>query len=132
MMSERQVQLDAGRRRAADATVPTVLGSLDQVRAELPIMIDNGGQTFCVVESGEELVAFSTVCPHLLGPLGQSKVRDGVVECPWHGYRYDIRTRKCLSGANLSLPPAPRVRIDTNSRVIVEFATSPPTDTTLD
>ena len=121
MMSERQVQLDAARAPVAENGPPTVLGSLAEVRARLPIMIDDGGRKFCIVESGEELVAFSTVCPHLLGPLGQSKVRDGVVECPWHGYRYDIRTRKCLSGANLSLPPAPRVRIDANSRVIVEF-----------
>ena len=121
MMSERQARLDTFRARVAENTAPRVLGSLAEVRGRLPIMIDSGGRRFCIVESAGELVAYSTVCPHLLGPLGESKVRDGIVECPWHGYRYDICTRKCLSGANLSLAIAPQVRIDKDSRVIVEF-----------
>ena len=121
MMSERQVQLDTSCARVTDSTPPMVLGSLAEVRARLPVRIDSGGQKFCVVESRGELVAYSTVCPHLLGPLGESKVRDGIVQCPWHGYIYDIRTRKCVSGANLSLATAPRVRVDADSRVVLEF-----------
>jgi nitrite reductase/ring-hydroxylating ferredoxin subunit len=121
MMSERQVQLDARRAHMADNPAPLVLGSLAEVRTRLPITMDRGGRKFCIVESEGELVAYSTVCPHLLGPLSGSKVRDGVVECPWHGYHYDIRTRQCVSGANLKLAIAPRVRIDTDSCVVVEF-----------
>ena len=121
MMSERQAQLDASRARVAENSASKVLGSLAEVRARLPVRIDSGGQKFCVVESRGELVAYSTVCPHLLGPLGESKVRDGIVQCPWHGYIYDIRTRKCVSGANLSLATAPRVRVDADSRVVLEF-----------
>jgi nitrite reductase/ring-hydroxylating ferredoxin subunit len=73
------------------------------------------------VESGGELIAYSTQCPHLLGPLGESEVRDGIVECPWHGYRYDIRTRRCVSGANISLAPAPKVMVSAESEVVIEF-----------
>jgi phenylpropionate dioxygenase-like ring-hydroxylating dioxygenase large terminal subunit len=37
--------------------------------------------------------SFSTVCPHLGGPLDDAPVgADGVVACPWHGYRFDVRT----------------------------------------
>jgi phenylpropionate dioxygenase-like ring-hydroxylating dioxygenase large terminal subunit len=36
---------------------------------------------------------FSTVCPHLGGPLDAAAVdAAGVVTCPWHGYRFDVRT----------------------------------------
>lgn len=121
MMSERQMQLDTSRDRIAENTAPIVLGSLAEVCGRLPMTIDCNGQKFCVAESRGELVAYSTVCPHLLGPLGEAKVCEGIVECPWHGYRYDIRTGKCLSRANLSLAIAPRVSIDTDSRVIIEF-----------
>jgi nitrite reductase/ring-hydroxylating ferredoxin subunit len=121
MMSERQTQLDTCRARVAGNLAPMVLGSLAEVRGRLPITINSSGRKFCIIESGGELVAYSTVCPHLLGPLGESKVRDGIVECPWHGYCYDIRSRKCVSGASLSLAIAPQVRIDADSRVVLEF-----------
>jgi nitrite reductase/ring-hydroxylating ferredoxin subunit len=121
MMAERQVQLDSFRTRVQENTPPLVLGSLAELRQRLPITIDSGGRKFCIVESGGELVAYSTVCPHWLGPLGESKVSDGIIECPWHGYRYDIHTRKCVSGASCSLAIAPRVRISADSCVVLEF-----------
>jgi nitrite reductase/ring-hydroxylating ferredoxin subunit len=121
MMSERQLQLDLSRTGMAQTAAPIVLGSLAQVRGQLPLTIDCGGRKFCIVESGGELIAYPTLCPHRLGPLGQSQVSDGIVECPWHGYAYDIRTGKCVTGANLRLAIPPRVRIDTDSRVVLEF-----------
>ncbi len=129
MMSERQAQLDAARPREAQAQdgAPIMLGSLAEVRARLPFTIESGGRKFRIVESGGELIAYAAVCPHLLGPLGESEVRDGIVECPWHGYRYDIRTRRCVSGANCSLAPAPQVRVGADARVVLEFQSSPTT-----
>jgi hypothetical protein len=36
---------------------------------------------------------FSTICPHLGGPLDSAEVdASGVVTCPWHGHRFDVRT----------------------------------------
>src|ERR1700719_1433056 len=120
MMSERQTQLDTTRRRKT-ADAPMILGSLAEVRDRLPLTIELAGRKFRIVESGGDLIAYSTVCPHRLGPLGESEVRAGIVECPWHGYRYDIRTRQCVTGANCELVTAPRVTIGADSRVIVEF-----------
>ncbi len=122
MMSGRQLQLDSVRAGVAENTEPLVLGSLAEVRSRLPLVVSRGGRTFCIVESRGELIAYSTICPHLLGPLEQSKLQDGIIECPWHGYRYNIHTRQCVSGANLSLAIAPRVRIGTDSSVRLEFA----------
>jgi nitrite reductase/ring-hydroxylating ferredoxin subunit len=121
MMSERQVQLDSIRALVEENTAPMVLGSLAEVRARLPLVVSSGGRKFCIVESRGELIAYSTICPHLQGPLEQSQLQDGIIECPWHGYRYNIHTRQCVSGANLILGIAPRVRIDTDSCVRLEF-----------
>ena len=122
MMTERQSQLDRAQPHAAEDRETMVLGSLTEVRARLPITIETAGRKFRIVETGGELIAYSTVCPHLLGPLGESEVRDGIVECPWHGYRYEIRTGRCVSGANCALAPAPQVRVRQDSRVVLLFS----------
>jgi nitrite reductase/ring-hydroxylating ferredoxin subunit len=39
-----------------------------------------------------EFYALSNVCRHVFGPLGEGLVEGRVVMCPWHGWRYDVRT----------------------------------------
>jgi nitrite reductase/ring-hydroxylating ferredoxin subunit/DMSO/TMAO reductase YedYZ heme-binding membrane subunit len=41
---------------------------------------NNGGTT--------RVCAVSNVCQHQNGPLGEGKVVDGCITCPWHGYQY--------------------------------------------
>ena len=38
------------------------------------------------------------VCPHQGLPLDCDPDADGVMQCPWHGYRFDARTGACLRG----------------------------------
>ncbi|HLD77450.1 MAG TPA: Rieske 2Fe-2S domain-containing protein, partial [archaeon] len=45
---------------------------------------------------GGKLCAFANTCPHMSGPLGEGEVENGVVTCPLHGARFDVR-----SGANV-------------------------------
>ncbi len=35
-----------------------------------------------------KLSAINNICKHQNGPLGEGKVIDGCVTCPWHGYQY--------------------------------------------
>ncbi len=37
---------------------------------------------------GNKLAAVSNVCQHQNGPLGEGKVIDGCITCPWHGFQY--------------------------------------------
>jgi nitrite reductase/ring-hydroxylating ferredoxin subunit len=39
-----------------------------------------------------ELYAVQGHCLHLQGPLGEGRLEDSVLTCPWHGWQYDIRT----------------------------------------
>ena len=43
------------------------------------------------------LHAMDGVCPHRGGPLGEATVEGGVATCPWHGWRFDVRSGKCLN-----------------------------------
>ena len=36
--------------------------------------------------------AVSNACQHQNGPLGEGRIVDGCITCPWHGYQYDPRT----------------------------------------
>lgn len=36
--------------------------------------------------------AISNACAHQNGPLGEGRIVDGCVTCPWHGFQYDVRT----------------------------------------
>ena len=42
-------------------------------------------------------------CPHRGGPLDLDAARDGVVQCPWHGYRFVVETGECLDDPKLRL-----------------------------
>ncbi|HXZ87295.1 MAG TPA: Rieske (2Fe-2S) protein [Candidatus Binataceae bacterium] len=121
MMTERQTQLDAAKSGALRRD-PLELGSLDEIRRSLPLIVESAGRKYRIVEVAGQLVAHSIVCPHRLGPLGDCKVEDATIECPWHGYRFDIRTRECVNGARMSLAPAPRVQVESQgARVILKW-----------
>lgn len=42
----------------------------------------------------EKVYAISNRCPHQGGPLFEGKIRNGYVECPWHGYQFGIKDGK--------------------------------------
>jgi nitrite reductase/ring-hydroxylating ferredoxin subunit len=48
-------------------------------------------------------VSLSTVCPHLGGPLEDAPVEEGCITCPWHGYRFDVRTGRSADGRSYRL-----------------------------
>lgn len=39
-----------------------------------------------------KICAISNVCRHQNGPLGEGRIIDGCVTCPWHGYQYSPET----------------------------------------
>lgn len=56
-----------------------------------------------VVDVNGEPCVIAARCPHRLGPLDDAPVVDGVIQCPWHGYRFDVRTGANLDGLRLRL-----------------------------
>jgi len=114
MMQTRECALDARRTSSAPSgeTPPLDLGSVDAIRGRLPLVIEFGGTPFRLVAIGDEVVAHSTRCPHLLGPLEECVVEAGEIVCPWHGYRFDIRSGRSSDARSLRLRRAPRLEVD--------------------
>ena len=49
-------------------------------------------QDVLVAHLDGEFYATQGRCIHLKGPLGEGRVDDHVLTCPWHGWQYDLRT----------------------------------------
>jgi nitrite reductase/ring-hydroxylating ferredoxin subunit/DMSO/TMAO reductase YedYZ heme-binding membrane subunit len=47
-----------------------------------------GKERIAVFRYGNQLSAISNLCAHQGGPLGEGRIIDGCVTCPWHGYQY--------------------------------------------
>ena len=46
------------------------------------------GEAIAVFREGDKVSAVSNVCRHQGGPLGEGKIVDGCITCPWHGFQY--------------------------------------------
>jgi nitrite reductase/ring-hydroxylating ferredoxin subunit len=40
--------------------------------------------------SAAQIAALSNLCAHQNGPIGEGRIIDGYVTCPWHGYQYRL------------------------------------------
>jgi len=120
------LQLVSGlRERAADEPVP---GSSDGRFVDVCSVeeIPEGrARTFCL--SGERVAVFkyegklsalSGVCQHQNGPLGEGRILDGCVTCPWHGYQYNPDTGSSPAPFTEKVPTF-HVRVE-GDRVLVD------------
>ena len=48
-----------------------------------------GVERVAVFRNGSEISCLSNVCRHQMGPIGEGKIIDGCITCPWHGFQYD-------------------------------------------
>jgi nitrite reductase/ring-hydroxylating ferredoxin subunit/DMSO/TMAO reductase YedYZ heme-binding membrane subunit len=54
------------------------------------IVVAPGGERIAIFRDGEQVGALTNVCAHQLGPLGEGRIINGLVTCPWHGYEYRL------------------------------------------
>ncbi|MBI4163991.1 MAG: Rieske 2Fe-2S domain-containing protein [Candidatus Aenigmarchaeota archaeon] len=59
------------------------------------------GNSKVVSAAGKELALFNVdgtffvtenACLHRGGPLGEGELDDGIVTCPWHGWKFNVKT----------------------------------------
>lgn len=63
---------------------------IEEGRAKVGRLPD--GSRVAVFRHEGTLSAISNACAHQNGPLGEGRIIDCLVTCPWHGFQYDLRT----------------------------------------
>ncbi len=61
------------------------VGEIEDSLAKMAII---NKERIAVFKYDGKLSAVHNVCKHQMGPLGEGKVVDGCITCPWHGYQY--------------------------------------------
>jgi DMSO/TMAO reductase YedYZ heme-binding membrane subunit/nitrite reductase/ring-hydroxylating ferredoxin subunit len=98
------------------------VGAIPQDRAK--VVKIQGCERIAVFRYDGKVSAVGNVCAHQHGPLGEGKIVDGCITCPWHGYQY-------LPGNGQSPPPFTekvptyRVRV-VAGRVMLDPHANPP------
>ena len=92
-------------------------------RAEVSATEANGftvaGREIVLCDVDGEIYALDGICTHEDLSLAGGEVEDGILECPWHGARYDVCTgRVCALPATRPLRTYP-VRVDDDGDVYV-------------
>ncbi|MCI0409683.1 MAG: ferric reductase-like transmembrane domain-containing protein [Acidobacteria bacterium] len=61
---------------------------LDELLENVGHVARLGGRRVALYRTGGRIFALSNVCRHQGGPLGEGRVLDGCITCPWHGWQY--------------------------------------------
>lgn len=80
-----------------------------------------GGERIAVFRYDGKVSAISNVCRHQGGPLGEGRVIDGCVTCPWHGFQYRPEDG-CSPPPYLEKVATYQVRLDMRGHVWVDPA----------
>lgn len=97
------------------------VGDIRENRAKI---VTVSGERVAIFKYEQQLSAVNNVCRHQGGPLGEGKIIDGCITCPWHGYQY-------LPGNGQSPPPFTE-KVETyqlkleGSQVFIDPSPNPP------
>lgn len=59
---------------------------------------DAGGVPVLLARCEGQVCALAHTCSHLGGPLSEGKLEGDVVQCPWHGSRFNVRDGSVVDG----------------------------------
>lgn len=65
-----------------------MVGKVEDIAEDRAKMFCLDKERIAVFKTGGKLFAVHNACKHQNGPLGEGKVIDGCITCPWHGYQY--------------------------------------------
>jgi nitrite reductase/ring-hydroxylating ferredoxin subunit/DMSO/TMAO reductase YedYZ heme-binding membrane subunit len=89
MAARREVQAKWAPARDAHAAPWIEAGRIDEIADTHALVVQlDDGERVAIFRHNGKLSAISNVCAHQNGPLGEGRIIDGCVTCPWHGYQY--------------------------------------------
>ena len=56
-----------------------------------------------VINDNGNLIGIESDCKHMKASLAKGQVVDGTITCPWHSWKYDLSSGRCLTVDKFSL-----------------------------
>ncbi len=84
-------RLDRELREAAEEGFVPVFRA-DEIPEKRARIVTLAGERVAIFRYDGKISAISNVCRHQNGPLGEGKILDGCITCPWHGFQYLLET----------------------------------------
>jgi 3-phenylpropionate/trans-cinnamate dioxygenase ferredoxin subunit len=76
------------------------LAAEEDIPAEGTKCVEVGGRRYALFKVNGNVYCLDNTCTHLGGPLCEGRLSGFVVQCPWHGSRFDVRSGQVVG------PPA--------------------------
>ena len=95
---------------------------IEDGRARIAMLPD--GNRVAVFRHGDKLSAIANACAHQNGPLGEGRILDCLVTCPWHGFQYDVTNGQSPAPFTEKIPTY-RIKIE-DGMVFVDPDANPP------
>ena len=64
------------------------VGTITDIPEQRAKIVPIAGERVAIFKYEGKISAVSNVCQHQNGPLGEGKIVNGCITCPWHGYEY--------------------------------------------
>jgi DMSO/TMAO reductase YedYZ heme-binding membrane subunit/nitrite reductase/ring-hydroxylating ferredoxin subunit len=87
LAARREARTDQGTPALADGWID-VGPAADIPEARARIICAPAGERIAIFNHHGSISAVTNVCAHQGGPLGEGRIIDGCITCPWHGWQY--------------------------------------------
>jgi glycine betaine catabolism B len=90
----------------------------EDVQVSQMMAVEVNDERICLANVNGKYYAIGNVCTHMGGPLAEGKLEDYIVQCPWHGSRFDIRSGKVVRPPAMKPEPIYEVKVENNDILI--------------
>jgi nitrite reductase/ring-hydroxylating ferredoxin subunit len=80
--------------------------------------VEVNDEKICLANVNGKYYAICNVCTHIGGPLVEGKLEEYIVQCPWHGSRFDIRSGKVVRPPAMKPESTYEVKVENNDILI--------------
>jgi len=89
------------------------VATVDEIPAGAGKTVEVHGVRIALFNVDGSFYAVDNTCPHAGGPLGEGKLSGNVVECPWHGWKFDVCPGQRVGNPDFTVTCCP-VRVEAN------------------
>lgn len=90
----------------------------EDIQVSQMMAVEVNDEKICLANVNGKYYAIGNVCTHMGGPLAEGKLEEYIVQCPWHGSRFDIRSGEVVRPPAMKPEPIYEVKVENNDILI--------------